>query len=175
MKKFIFLILLLASGLNSFSQSEKKVKNQIVKTNVLGLFTLFYEHGFSQKTSLQVGLQYNPQNFPPKDLFITSIAPEFRYYLFKNDHFPTGIFSAIYTKYQYMDIFKENKMAQINALAFGLNFGYQYIFKNGIATEVFAGGGYNLWKRIDTNFPENFPESEYNYDIRVGISLGYAF
>lgn len=61
------------------------------------------------------------------------------------------------------------------ALPGGLNFEYQYIFTNGIRSEIFSGAGYNIMKDINTDFPVDFPDNNFIYYIRLGIGLGYAF
>ena len=180
MKKFTLIIPLLIIGISLYSQSCKRGENEnsynhIIKTNLLGMFTLFYEHPFTDKMTFQVGLQYNPESLPKKDMFVTSIAPEIRYYVLQNKTLPGGLFLGSYFKLQYMDVTKVDNTANIQAFAAGLNLGYQYIFKKGITTEVFAGAGYNIWKNIATDFPVDFPESDYTYDIRLGIGFGYAF
>lgn len=181
MKK-LFIILIIASvSIGTYAQSCKRGNNPnkenkfVVKTNLLGMFTLFYEHPIAQKMSFQVGLQYNPKNLPKKDIFVTSIAPELRYYFLQTGAMPGGLFAGIYTKYQYMSVFNAEKSANIQAFAGGLNLGFQYIFKNGLTTEIFAGGGYNFWKKIKTDYPETFPSANYKFDIRIGLGLGYAF
>ncbi len=180
MKKIKLIILLLISSISLYSQSCKRAGNEssynhILKTNLLGMFTLFYEHPVSEKITFQVGLQYNPESLPKKDFFVASIAPEMRYYFLQNKRFPGGLFLGPYLKFQYTDVKDADKTANIRAFAGGLNFGYQYIFKNGITTEVFAGAGCNIMKDIITDFPVDFPESDFNYDIRLGIGFGYAF
>jgi hypothetical protein len=52
---------------------------------------------------LQVGMQYNPESLPVKDKLVTSITPEFRFYLRSKNNFPSGIFIAPYAKYQYLE------------------------------------------------------------------------
>ena len=177
MKKILIIIIFITTISYSYAQSCKRKnsgKNEnkhIIKTNLLGLFTLLYEHPFADKMSFQVGLQYNPENLPKKDLSVTSIAPEIRYYILRNKIAVSGFYSGIYSKYQYIKNVNINETAEVNAAAVGLNVGYQYIFSNGITTELFAGGGYNIWKKIKSDFPSD----NYNYDIRLGIALGYAF
>ena len=177
MKKYIIIIILIVTSINanaqscSRSKSDTNAKKHLFKTNLLGLFTLLYEHPISNKLSFQVGLQYNPENLPKKNLFVTSIAPEIKYYLIQNKMPASGLYAGIYSKYKYINNVKTNETAEVQATAIGLNAGYQYIFSNGITTEIFAGGGYNLWKKIKTDFPSD----KYNYDVRLGISIGYAF
>jgi len=147
-----------------------------IKTNILGLFTLFYENQFSEKMSLQVGLQYNPKNLPAENTFVKSIAPELRYYFKSFNEKGGGIFGAAYTKFSETNNTNDSgHIAGINTIAAGLNFGFLHIFKNNITAELFAGGGYNIFKKIDTVFPSEFPEKNYKFDIRIGIGLGYSF
>ena len=180
MKKIKLILLLLITSISLYSQSCKRAGNEssynhIIKTNLLGMFTLFYEHPVTNKMTFQVGLQYNPESLPKKGSVVTSIATEIRYYFLRNKTLPGGLFLGPYLKFQYMDVTDAEKKANIKAFAGGLNFGYQYIFKNGITSEIFAGAGYNILKDINTDFPADFPGSDFNYDIRLGVGFGYAF
>ena len=180
-KRFVILLLFVLITINSNAQSysvqknSKDTKHHVFKTNMLGLFTLFYEHPLSYKTSFQVGLQYNPENLPEKHKLITSIAPEIKYYIISGKIAPSGLFTGIYAKYQSVNEIKIDKKADIKILTGGLNLGYQYIFKSGFVTEFFIGGGYNFIKNINTDFPKDFPEKDYQFDVRLGISAGYSF
>ena len=68
MNKIYILLILMIISLNLQSQSDKINTNidnsnkHKIKTNLLGIFTLFYEHTISNNMTLQVGLQYNPDN-----------------------------------------------------------------------------------------------------------------
>ena len=172
-KRIIIYILLLSVGLNSALAQENTNR---IKTNVLGLFTLFYENQISDKISLQVGLQYNPTNLPAKNTLVKSIAPEIRYYLKSFNEKGGGIFGATYAKFSDTEEINDiGNYAKIKAIASGLDFGYLHIFKNKITAELFVGAGYNVYKNIKTDFYTEFPEKNYKFDIRIGIGLGYSF
>lgn len=185
MKAFIIIATFLFSFNAVAQQSTTETrhrKNHVLKTNVLGLFTFFYEHPLKRNMSLQVGLQYNPESLPVKNKLVSSIAPELRFYFGASDNSPSGFFMASYTKYQYMT---ENKAdtqnaelvlsANIQTLAFGGNMGYQIILKNGLSFEAFVGGGYNIFKDVSSDKPSDFSPEDYKFDMRIGISFGYAF
>jgi len=160
----------------SISKSFSQEKPNRIKTNVLGLFTLFYENQFSNKMSLQVGLQYNPENFPVKNTLVKSIALELRYYFKSFTEKGGGIFGATYAKFSgTKEINDSDNSAKIKAIATGLNLGYLHVFKNKMVAEVFAGAGYNVFKKIDTDFSNDFPEKNYKFDIRIGIGFGFSF
>ncbi len=180
MKKILIIlaIFLLATN-SSFSQScakpAKTDSKHIVKSNLLGIFTLFYEHPVSPKVAFQTGLQYNPDNIFPRTKATISIAPELKYYFLRRPNAMSGAFTGLYGKYSNLKISETLGTATVKTAALGLNFGYQHVFNNGIVTEGFAGAGYTLWKTIDSNFPDTYPMANYNFDIRLGISLGYSF
>ena len=121
-------------------------------------------------------MQYNPENLPAKNSLVKSIAPEIRYYFKTFNEKGGGIFGATYAKLAETNIKNDlGHIADIKTIATGLNLGYLYIFKHEIIAEVFAGAGYNIYKKIDTNFNNEFPEKNYKFDIRIGIGLGYSF
>lgn len=62
-------------------------------------------------------------------------------------------------------------------IGLGAMFGYQHIFPSGFLVESFAGLGYYFYSKLKTDHPEwltDFSKAS-RMDLRVGISLGYAF
>ncbi|WP_338768660.1 hypothetical protein WAF17_08265 [Bernardetia sp. ABR2-2B] len=165
-----------------------------VSINLLGLtsanLVTSYERAFKQQ-AIWIGFNYHLNGFlKEEDRQMTSIAAEYRYYLFsKTTHkFSDGLFLGLYSKYRRGEETKQILPSQnidyshrYNAIFAGLNLGYRYNYKR-LALSTFAGYGLPLYLSETNNSTISGSSGEtielnegFKNDLRLGITLGIAF
>ncbi len=165
----------------------------IVKTNLAGLFSLFYEAQVHPKRSLQLSMNRADIGFLWDDTKYFSLIPAFKFYVSKKAGSqrrpsPSGFYISPYLRYvNVRDIgggfFSDRKLYEVayNLFGGGVVAGYQVIFRKGLTLDFFGGGGYlplNSSKVIYTytrDYEVNVSPEDYKTDIRIGLCIGYAF
>ncbi|WP_375559492.1 hypothetical protein ACE193_17380 [Bernardetia sp. OM2101] len=178
---------------NSDSQTMYPQYKNRVSLNLLGLpsanLVMSYERAFKNK-AIWLGFNYHLNGLlKEEDRNMFSVAAEYRYYFFANKSykFSNGLFGGLYVKYR---TGKETKIITLDNINYshsynnffaGLNLGYRYNYKR-LALSAFAGYGFLISSREkrDFIFFDSFGKevklSEgYKNDLRLGITLGFAF
>ncbi|MEI6595017.1 MAG: DUF3575 domain-containing protein [Bacteroidota bacterium] len=182
---------------------------------------LFYQRNMSEENSFQVGVGYmsfdgfgtsssnyynsNYTSNPHTESFY--FTPEYRYTF--SGSFMDGSFIAPFLKYSNMTYsadytinnsntypytsFTDRYTFNYQTLGIGICLGQQYIYKNKVSLEIYAGPVYNMLiaEKIPTgspnyakhNFPSNNIEIDKNisninvksYGIRAGFTVGFLF
>lgn len=165
-------------------------RKHMLKTNLLSAvtksFSLSYENAVTNKLSLQAGAYYS-QSKMFKATERLSITLELKKYLSRQENALVGFYLAPYLKYQNLKDTEENfngdvaAKATIYTLGGGLLIGKQWIAKRGFTVDIYAGGGLNPvvnlanLQVIDATETYTFSESDWQTDIRLGVSVGFAF
>jgi hypothetical protein len=193
-KTFLLLTFSIAFGAGLVFAQDKKNAKQTVSVNLLPVlftsFNVFYERAITNKWSMAVGLNYfeNKPLFGGKNATWTGLTFDFNGY---SEQACKGFFVSPYVKYRniaylnnvYYKVDPNNGSNSIylgqsdefhNQLGIGAKFGYQYLFKNGLGFNVFAGGGYYF---LDVKYgaKEDRYEQVSDADLRLGVSLVYGF
>lgn len=182
MKKLFTLILTAVITLTSFAQdktSSVSTEKNVLKVNtlslILGTGSIFYEHGFSDKISGQLGvgyLNYGTSGNRFSGLFLT---PELRYY--PKGNAIDGMYIAPYLRYQNLTVKVDPYKATLTNMGGGLAFGRQWITDSGFTMDLFFGGHYtsaNL--KVKTGSPSDFKISAFDgFGVRIGFALGFGF
>lgn len=178
MKKLLLVILTALLVVPSFSQDVSTEKN-VLKVNTLSLFlgtgSLFYERGFTDMISGQLGvgyLHYSASSTSFGGLFLT---PEVRFYL-KNNAID-GFYLGPYLRYQNLSLKNDTDKGTLSSMGGGLSLGRQWITKSGFTMDLFFGGHYGSTKVS----AESGGEGVFNVNAfkgfkpRLGFALGFAF
>lgn len=179
MKKLLLIILVAAISFPIIAQETSTEKN-VLKVNTLSLFlgtgSIFYEHGFSDKVSGQLGvgyLGYKAGGTKFSGLFLT---PELR--LYPKGVAIDGFYIAPYLRYQSLSLTVTDAKGTLSSMGGGLAFGRQWITKSGFTMDLFFGGHYS-----SANVKAESGASETSFNVnafkgfkpRIGFALGFAF
>ncbi len=186
------------------SKSQKKDISYLVKLDLLSpIFRtaiVSFEKPLSKQSSLHLSGLYQDQSSAVSNAAYLSrfaATAEYRYYMSQTDA-PRGFYVGSFIRYQwmksedwlwgqYMDpmgnyittyAYQARELSTIGA---GMSVGYQHIFKDKIAIDLFLGPAYNSGdKRIDPTSPYNSRPNDVfkpyvGYFLRTGFSVGLAF
>lgn len=179
MKKLLLLLVVVSLTLQSFAQSETSTEKNVLKVNtlslVLGTGSIFYERGFSDKISGQLGvgyLNYGVSGNRFSGLFIT---PELKYY--PKGNAIDGMYIAPYLRYQNLAVKVDPDKASLTNMGGGLAFGRQWITNSGFTMDLFFGGHYTSAKlNVESGSVEDFNISAFNgFGFRIGFAIGFGF
>lgn len=180
MKK-ILLVLVAVSLLMPIKAQEVSESKNVLKVNTLALAvatgSIFYERGFSDALSGQLGVAY--LGFKATDTKFTGLilTPEVRFYPKKNAI--DGFYVAPYVRYQNFTLKNEPAAAEgtLSSFGGGLLFGRQWITNGGFTMDLFFGGHYGgtsfdvkAGDEADLNI-SNFQ----GFKPRLGFAIGFAF
>ena len=179
MKKTLLLIVVISLTLQSFAQSVTSTEKNVLKVNtlslILGTGSIFYEHGFSNKISGQLGIGY--LNYGSNDnrfsgLFIT---PELKYY--PKGNAIDGMYIAPYLRYQNLTVKVDPYKAALTNMGGGLAFGRQWITNSGFTMDLFFGGHYTSAKlKVENGTEDDFNIGAFDgFGVRIGFALGFGF
>lgn len=190
--------LLVAQPLSAQDSTRQYLRPALVKTNLLGPFSLLVEVPTTARRSVQISVQRSRfRLFSEYRSF--SITPEYRFYLSKlaatgRRPAPKGFYVSPYLKYrtvadESIGLFSNRtlytvfyKMAGGGAVA-----GSQFISRGGFTLDAFVGVGYfpRVTYRITVPYDSSYQNSysrppearpqEYRLDLRVGLCIGLAF
>lgn len=179
MKKLLLVIVAIALLMPVRAQETSSEKN-VLKVNTLSLFlgtgSIFYEHGFSDKISGQLGvgyLGYKAGGTKFSGLFLT---PEVR--LYPKSNAIDGFYIAPYVRYQNLSLSITDGKGTMSSIGGGLAFGRQWITNSGFTMDLFFGGHYS-----STSFKAESGATEESFNLkafkgfkpRIGFALGFAF
>jgi hypothetical protein len=180
MKKLLLIVLACSVMVSSFGQKEVSTDKNVLKVNTLSLFlgtgSIFYEHGFSEKISGQLGvgyLGYKAGGTKFSGLFLT---PEVRFYPKSNAI--DGFYLAPYVRYQNLSLSVDADKGSMTSMGGGLAFGRQWITNSGFTMDLFFGGHYSSAKfKAETGAgEETFNLGAFKgFKPRIGFALGFAF
>lgn len=179
MRKLLLLLVVASLSLQSFAQSETSTEKNVLKVNtlslVLGTGSVFYEHGFSDKISGQLGVGYlnygiNDNRF--SGLFLT---PELKFY--PKGNAIDGMYVAPYLRYQNLTVKVDPDKGSLTNMGGGLAFGRQWITNSGFTMDLFFGGHYTSAKlKVDSGSETSFNINAFDgFGFRLGFALGFAF
>lgn len=180
MKKLLLVILAVCIVLPSIAQSETAAEKNVLKVNTLALFvgtgSVFYERGFSDKLSGQLGFGY--MGFKLGDAKFTGLilTPEVRFY--PKATAIDGMYIAPYLRYQNFSIkdTETDDKGSLNSFGGGLLFGKQWITNSGFTMDLFFGGHYAKADVSVESGTESFDVKWFDgFRMRVGFALGFAF
>lgn len=165
----------------------------ILKTNLAGPFSLYYEMQVQPKQSVQLSInRINYGLFFSGDIKYFALTSAFNFYFIgkkssKRRPYPSGFYLSPYLRYVnarevntgYIFNAKTSEVAY-NLFGGGGMAGYQVIFGNGLALDFFAGAGYlpvSTSRTIGTqlNYQTEVKTDDYKTDIRLGVCIGFAF
>ncbi|WP_291728522.1 hypothetical protein [Bernardetia sp.] len=183
------------------SSSKKETKNQYekyknrVSINLLGFtranVVASYERAF-RSHAVWLGANYHINGlYSNEDRNMFSLAAEYRYYFFarRNQKFSDGLFAGVYSKYrqgnEIQTSFTNSGVGEVSheyeSYFVGLNTGYRYNY-NRLAVSGFLGYGFLIsGSEEGTSEYINFQGTKkelnagYKNDLRLGITLGFAF
>jgi hypothetical protein len=180
MKKLL-LVLVAVSLLIPVKAQEVSTEKNVLKVNTLALFamtgSIFYERGFSDMISGQLGAAY--LGFKSGDTKFSGLilTPEMRIYPKKNAI--DGFYVAPYLRYQNFTLKNDatSSKGTLSSFGGGLLFGRQWITNSGFTMDLFFGGHYgsssvNIKSGSEADFSLN---SFKGFKPRVGFALGFAF
>ena len=168
----------------------------VLKTNLLAPVSLFYERTLTRHLALQASARWLSYTARHNQWFVNA-ALEARFYLdgakrLEAHPHTAGFYMSLYLKARYLRYINEigygfNKVGDldevvIRSLGFGLTLGHQWVGRRGFTGDVFIGGGtlppalsqYEHTMRYSGVTSTNGFDY-YSLDLRVGVSLGYAF
>lgn len=179
MKKLLLIILVFVTiGMPVFAQETSAEKN-VLKVNTLSLFlgtgSVFYEHGFSDKVSGQLGIGYLNYGVSENRFSGLFITPELRYY--PKGNAIDGMYVAPYLRYQNLTVKVDPSKASLTNVGGGLAFGRQWITKSGFTMDLFLGGHYTTAKlKVDSGSESDFSIGAFDgFGVRIGFALGFGF
>ena len=179
MKKILLLLVVVSLALQSFAQSEISTEKNVLKVNTLSLFlgtgSVFYEHGFTDKVSGQLGvgfLNYGANGNRFSGLFLT---PELRFY--PKGNAIDGMYIAPYLRYQNLTVKVDPDKGSLTNMGGGLAFGRQWITNSGFTMDLFFGGHYTSAKlKVDSGSAGSFNIGAFDgFGVRIGFALGFGF
>jgi hypothetical protein len=181
MKKILLFVVAVSLVVSSFGQEKSDVstRKNVVKVNtmslVLGTGSLFYEHGFTDKLSGQLGVGY--LNYGKDDNRFSGIflTPELRFYPMSNAI--DGVYIAPYLRFQNLTVKVDPDKASLTNIGGGVAFGRQWVTKSGFTMDLFVGGHYTSAKLdVETGTSEEFNSGLFDgFGVRIGFALGFAF
>ena len=179
MKKLLLLLVVVSLTLQSFAQSETSTEKNVLKVNtlslILGTGSIFYEHGFSDKISGQLGvgfLNYGSNDNRFSGLFIT---PELK--LYPKGNAIDGMYIAPYLRYQNLTVKVDTDKAALTNMGGGLAFGRQWITNSGFTMDLFFGGHYTSAKlNVESGSEGDFNIGAFDgFGVRIGFAIGFGF
>lgn len=174
--------------------SRQLMRPALVKTNLLGPFSLFLEIPTAPRQSLQFSAQrVNFVFFGTTRIF--SLTPEYRFYLSKRQPSarrpaPKGFYVSPYLKFwtvvdEPRGLFASSSRTygEVSYSMFGggVVVGLQFINRWGFTLDGFLGGGYfpvMSYRATTFNSAYSLPQphpQDYRADVRVGLCIGLAF
>lgn len=155
-----------------------------IKTNLLNPFlstaSIAVEYGFAPDKSVQLSAFYANTSIFDTNIEGIGITPELRIFISQNDIPMQGIYVAPSLRYQNLKLALEDEAgtAKMQGYGAGLVIGRQWIYKERIVIDGFAGSGYSY-----NNFDFQNGAKEDDFDlgrfsglgIRAGLSLGLLF
>ncbi|MEX0980703.1 MAG: hypothetical protein WD577_03965 [Bacteroidales bacterium] len=182
-KKIWVIILALFFSLPVKAQASEDRYNNNASINLLaipvGNLVISYEY-YSNRQSVWFGGEHHFNGiFKEEDKSLNSIALEYRRYFSKNLEVADGLFAGLYSKYRVgQEILVENTefSHSYHAVFAGLNVGYQYHINRWVLS-VFTGYGIPVYltEEGNTNNGETELNKGYNRDLRLGLTVGFAF
>ncbi len=188
MKKIIFVFSALFFSYAAFSQNwdadYEKMNN--FKMNLFSpIFRTasgFYERKISDNSSVQLGIAYTGWASDNFDIRIRGlmITPEYRLY-FGQYGAMEGFYIAPYLRYSNLKVknFEETSSGVLRSYGGGLNVGYQFVFKNIVTLDLFAGPKIGTKSLVydNDNMPRDIkiPGILGGFGVRSGVALGITF
>ena len=181
------------AGVQHKDSATTYTRPNVLKTNLLGLYSLFYERQLQSKQSLQIGINRVDFGFLWNDTKYFSLSAAYRFYLSKKEStgrrpYPSGFYVSPYIRFvnareSGSGLFSHSKLSEVsyNLFGGGAVAGYQVIFRKGPTCDFFLGGGYlpaGSFKVIysyDPGYKPDVNPEDYRLDIRVGVCIGFAF
>lgn len=181
MKKLLFFLLTVLLTISSFAQDKPAVSTEknVLKVNtlslILGTGSIFYEHGFSDKISGQLGvgfLNYGSSGNRFSGLFLT---PELRFY--PKGEAIDGMYIAPYLRYQNLTVKVDPYKASLINMGGGVAFGRQWITDSGFTMDLFFGGHFTSADlKVKSGTPSDFKISAFDgFGVRIGFAIGFGF
>ncbi|MGB0521508.1 MAG: DUF3575 domain-containing protein [Flammeovirgaceae bacterium] len=180
MKKLHRLFIVLALV---FTGTLAKAQKTVIKANLLSPVvstgSFFVEHAISETSSLQLGGFYTGASVGDTKFRGFGITPEFRYYLSDREA-PAGFYLGPFLRYQNFTLTYDSDDSEADLTTFGggVLVGNQWIFKERIALDIFAGPSYNAGslEAKDGANEDNFETGTFDgFGFRFGVALGIAF
>lgn len=155
-----------------YNNFKVNIFSPIVKTG-----SFFFERKLDEKSSAQLGAgftAYKGDGVKVSGLFFT---PEYRQYLSASKEAMEGFYIGPYLRYQNLKIEDEVTKAKLSTFGGGLSIGHQWIFRDLISLDLFAGPSYNSGKIKITegNDDPDVPGSFEGFGVRSGVTIGITF
>ena len=166
----------------------------IIKTNLAGPFSLYYEMQLKTRQSLQ--LNVNRASYGVLlggDIKYFALTAAYKFYLSKKDSDlrrpgPAGFYLSPYVRYVnardvttgFIAIDEKRSEMAYNLFGAGGVAGYQLIFRKGFTLDFFAGAGYLplATSKVVYQYPgylARVKTDDYKLDVRIGVCVGFAF
>jgi hypothetical protein len=195
MKTPFLLSLLLSLVVLSASAQRKNVVKLDIHAPIMRTGILSYERVLNENASFGFSALYTDRSEGITNAsYLTRFAftPEFRYYLM-TDNAPRGLYVSGSVRYQWMraeyyeyynDFFSsysEARTKELSTIGAGINLGFQEIFKERIAIEVFVGPCWNSGDErpelgdIGSTRPNEVFVPYVGYFVRTGLNVGILF
>ena len=206
MKKHTIVIIILLTALGGDAKPKyPPIKENGLKLNILSPIysnlSLSYQHLITPFKSLQISASYMDFNYVNRvgdDLRVQgfSITPEYRINF--NGYGLNGFYAGPFLRYMdYQKTYENNYIGQnskenskFKSVGLGFNIGQQFIIKNTVLIDLFAGPVYQVLVQEDINktnsniyynnsnqyLAESIPNRYLRgYGIRAGVTIGVAF
>jgi len=171
---------LLAYSLTAGAQRQKRfdVKMNLISTAAVKTFNLIPEYAINKRFSAQIGF-YRTNNYEYKIHVFSGLAitPEVRVHLLPR--YLEGLYAGPFFRYRKLswDIPSKGAGAEFVSLGGGITFGYQFVIKNLVVLDLFAGPAFSRHDLIiKTGVADDFKlPITTSVGARAGIGLGFAF
>jgi len=195
MKTPFFLSFLLSLSAIVASAQRQNIVKLDIHAPIMRTGILSYERVLNENASIGFSALYTDRtegitnaNYLSRFAF----TPEFRYYL-TNDNAPRGLYVSGNLRYQwiqaeyydyYYDLlssYSEPRTKELSTIGAGVNLGFQEVFKERIAIEVFVGPGWNSGDErpelgdINSQRPNEMFVPYVGYFLRTGLNVGILF
>ncbi len=182
-RRIWFVVLVVFLTLQLEAQPSGDAYRNNVSLNLLaipvGNSVISYEYYFNRQSLWLGGEHHFNGIFKEENKALNSIALEYRRYFLKSLEVADGLFVGLYSKYrsgQEALVEDAGFSHSYYAIFTGLNAGYQY-FINRFVFSAFAGYGIPVYlaEKGVTGNGETELNKGYNRDLRLGLTVGFAF
>jgi hypothetical protein len=183
--------LLAFKGTSSGSDKTNAIKINILSP-VVKTFSVFFEHGMNEKSSIQLGFFYTGFKISDTKFSGFGITPEYRFH--PSGDGLAGFYVAPFIRYQNFNLTSESETevydsntgyyslvtttdkATLSSFGGGVLAGYQWLFGDVVSLDLFLGPMYNSGTVKVTEGADNFSTGGFDgFTLRAGVTLGVAF
>ena len=145
---------------------------------VLRTASVFYERAINEQSSLQLGFYYTGASVDDTKFRGFGITPEYRFYLSETSAIE-GFYVGPFVRYNNLDLSEGSSGDEgtLSSFGGGLVIGKQWVFKERVTLDIFAGPQYVSGDvEVTSGEGGSFDTGQFDgFGFRAGITLGIAF